>query len=69
MPERWEIWERLAVRIDLVLVEASARAARVDRMWDQRPETGRHLVAGAGHNLHLEQPQRWINLLGNLLGC
>lgn len=67
LQEQWDSWNALPMPVDLVLAEKSILdAARVDRMCE-RPRTGRHVVAGAGHDLHLEQPQRWITLLRTLL--
>jgi pimeloyl-ACP methyl ester carboxylesterase len=64
LAERWDIWDRLPMPVDLVLAEHSAiDAARIDRMTDVRPHTARHTIAGAHHDLHLDQPERWLALL------
>jgi pimeloyl-ACP methyl ester carboxylesterase len=50
------------------LAEHSAiDTARIDRMCAMRPQTGRHVVAGARHDLHLDQPERWLALLADLI--
>lgn len=66
--ERWDVWDRLTCRVDLVLGENSAiDQNRVDLMCARRPEAGRHVVPGAGHDVHLDQPDHWIALLERLL--
>jgi pimeloyl-ACP methyl ester carboxylesterase len=66
--ERWDAWDRLTCRVDLVVGENSAiDRNRIDLMCTRRPETGLHAVSGAGHDVHLDQPGRWIALLERLL--
>jgi pimeloyl-ACP methyl ester carboxylesterase len=66
--ERWDIWGRLALRADLVLAERSMISeARIDRMCAVRPQTGRYTIRDAGHDVHLDQPDRWLHRLRALL--
>jgi pimeloyl-ACP methyl ester carboxylesterase len=66
--ERWDLWERLTIPIDLVIAERSAiDGARVERMRRIRTDTRFHTVADTGHDLHLDQPEHWIALLKSLL--
>ncbi|HEY1644331.1 MAG TPA: alpha/beta hydrolase [Streptosporangiaceae bacterium] len=65
--ERWDIWDRLTIPVDLVVAERSTiDAARIGQMR-RRPGTGYHVIAGAGHDLHLDQHERWIQALGEIL--
>jgi hypothetical protein len=49
--ERWEIWDRLALRTDLVLAERSTiDADRVDQMCaESAAQPARRSVSGASH--------------------
>jgi pimeloyl-ACP methyl ester carboxylesterase len=69
--ERWDIWDRLTIPVDLVLAEhgtVSGSGSRIERMGRLRPGARRHVVAGAGHDLHLDQHDRWVRVLREILG-
>jgi pimeloyl-ACP methyl ester carboxylesterase len=67
--ERWDIWERLTIPVDLVVAERNAvDSSRIDRMCEVRPGARRHVIAGAGHDLHLDQHDRWVRVLRGILG-
>lgn len=38
-------------------------AAEIDQMLTLRPGTGHVVVPNAGHDIHLDQPQAWTQLL------
>jgi hypothetical protein len=42
-------------------------AGRIARMRVARPDAGHHVISGAWHDLHLDQPARWHHLLETLL--
>lgn len=68
LEERWDIWDRLSIPVDLVLAEHSViDGSRVDRMCGVRPQTRRHVIVGAHHDLHLDQSERWLALLAELV--
>lgn len=48
----------------LIMVEVMSAAAA---MRCARPEAGYHAIPGAGHDVHLDQPERWHQLLESLL--
>jgi pimeloyl-ACP methyl ester carboxylesterase len=41
--------------------------ARIDRMCAVRPQTGRYTIKDAGHDVHLDQPDRWLHQVQALL--
>lgn len=66
--ERWDEWHSLRVPTTLVLGEhGDVDAARVERMCAARPETGRVVIPGAGHDVHLDQSEAWIDTLQHTL--
>lgn len=66
--EWWQAWSSLRAATLLVLAERSnIDTGRVDRMCQLRPDTQRVIVTGAGHDLHLEQPDAWITALRQYL--
>jgi pimeloyl-ACP methyl ester carboxylesterase len=66
--ESWPEWEALAHPTLLVLGQTgSIDPDRVDRMLAVRPTTRRVTIADAGHDVHLEQPQAWLDVLDEFL--
>jgi len=56
--ESWPDWESLPHPTLLVLGQTgSINPSRVDRMLAVRPATRRVPIAGAGHDVHLDQPK------------
>ncbi|WP_265448102.1 alpha/beta fold hydrolase [Flexivirga meconopsidis] len=61
---RWRAWEKVTAPTELVLAERSLLdAAQVERMVATRPGIRVRTIAGAGHDLHLDQPLEWIAAL------
>lgn len=68
--ERWEEWQSLWVPTTLVLGEhGDVDATRVERMCATRPETRRVVIPGAGHDVHLDEPEVWIDTLRCILAA
>jgi pimeloyl-ACP methyl ester carboxylesterase len=66
--ECWPEWESLPHPTLLVLGETgSIDPSRVDRMLAVRPATRRVTIAGAGHDVHLDQPRAWLHALDEFL--
>ena len=66
--EYWPEWESLPQPTLLVLGQTgSIDPARVDRMLAMRPATKRVTIAGAGHDVHLDQPRAWLQALDEFL--
>jgi pimeloyl-ACP methyl ester carboxylesterase len=66
--ESWPEWESLPHPTLLVLGQTgSIDPGRVDRMLAVRPATRRVTIAGAGHDVHLDQPQVWLHALDEFL--
>jgi pimeloyl-ACP methyl ester carboxylesterase len=67
--EYWPEWESLPHPTLLVLGQTGINApGRADRMLAVRPRTRRVTIAGAGHDVHLDQPQAWLQVLDEFLG-
>ena len=65
---RWAEWQQVKAPTLLVQAERSyLDAAEVGRMLDLRPGTCHVRVPGAGHDVHLDQPQAWTQLLRHYL--
>lgn len=65
---RWAQWEQVQAPTLLVQAERSyLDAAEIERMLTLRPGTGHVVVPEAGHDVHLEQPQAWTQLLRSYL--
>ena len=61
---RWTEWQQVQAPSLLVQAERSyLDAAEIDRMLTLRPGTGHVVVPDAGHDVHLDQPQAWTQLL------
>ena len=66
--EYWREWESLPQPTLLVLGQTgSIDPVRVDRMLALRPGTRRVTIAGAGHDVHLDQPRAWLQVLDEFL--
>jgi pimeloyl-ACP methyl ester carboxylesterase len=66
--EYWPEWESLPQPTLLVLGRTgSIEPSRVDRMLAVRPATRRVTIAGAGHDVHLDQPRAWLQALDEFL--
>ncbi|MDQ6637815.1 MAG: alpha/beta hydrolase [Candidatus Dormibacteraeota bacterium] len=62
--ECWQQWRRLRVPTHLVVAERTATdLERISRMCQARPDVQLTTVPDAGHDLHLEQPQAFLQLL------
>lgn len=66
--EHWRDWFRLRVPTMLVLAECSGiDSGRIDRMLGERPSTRCVVIPRGGHDLHLDQPDAWIEALRRFL--
>jgi pimeloyl-ACP methyl ester carboxylesterase len=66
--EHWQEWRSLRVPTLLVLGEHSGiDAHRIETMCRLRPATQRVVITGAGHDVHLDQPEAWIRTLQHFL--
>ena len=66
--EYWPEWESLPQPTLLVLGQSGTiDPDRVERMLAKRPATRRVTIAGAGHDVHLDQPQAWLQALDEFL--
>ncbi|PPK94739.1 pimeloyl-ACP methyl ester carboxylesterase [Kineococcus xinjiangensis] len=64
----WTEWQRVQAPTLLVQAQRSILdAAEIDRMLELRPGTGHVVVPDAGHDVHLDQPQAWTQLLRDSL--
>ncbi|GAB3598252.1 alpha/beta hydrolase [Kineococcus gypseus] len=65
---RWSEWQQVQAPTLLVQAQRSGLdAAEVDRMLELRPGTGHVVVPDAGHDVHLDQPRAWTQLLRRYL--
>ncbi|SNY66681.1 alpha/beta fold hydrolase [Paractinoplanes atraurantiacus] len=61
---RWAEWEQIIAPTLLVTGEKGiVPATETEQMLAVRPETAHAVIAGAGHDAHLEQPEAWIEAL------
>ena len=66
--ESWPEWESLPQPTLLVLGQTgSIDSGQIDRMLEARPATRRVTIAGAGHDVHLDQPRAWLDTLDAFL--
>lgn len=64
---RWRAWESVNVPTHLVVAEHSAiPAGQVERMR-RGASVECTTIAGAGHDIHLDQPQAWLRTLQRIL--
>jgi 2-succinyl-6-hydroxy-2,4-cyclohexadiene-1-carboxylate synthase len=65
MPPLWDRLPELATRVELVVGERDEKFRDVAaRMAERLPDGHVHVVAGAGHAVHLEAPDALVELLG-----
>ncbi|WP_432489662.1 alpha/beta fold hydrolase [Kineococcus sp. SYSU DK018] len=65
---RWTEWQQVQAPTLLVQAERSyLDAAEIAQMLELRPGTGHVVVPDAGHDVHLDQPQAWTQLLRRYL--
>ncbi|MFF5081868.1 alpha/beta fold hydrolase [Actinoplanes sp. NPDC000266] len=61
---RWAEWERVTAPTLLVTGDKGIISqAEIEKMLAVRPEAAHAVIAGAGHDVHLEQPGAWIETL------
>jgi pimeloyl-ACP methyl ester carboxylesterase len=66
--EAWQEWEDVTQPTLLVLGESGTiDPARIERMVAMRPQTRLVTIGGAGHDVHLDQPQEWLKTLDTFL--
>jgi pimeloyl-ACP methyl ester carboxylesterase len=66
--EIWPEWESLPQPTLLVLGQpGNIDPGLIDRMLEARPATRRVTIAGAGHDVHLDQPRAWLDTLDAFL--
>jgi pimeloyl-ACP methyl ester carboxylesterase len=67
--EAWTAWAGLAQPTLLVLGESGLiDQERIARMLAIRPQAHMVTIDGAGHDVHLDQPQEWLKVLDDFLG-
>ena len=67
--EAWPEWQAVRQPTLLVLGEHGwIDPERVDHMLAVRPAMRRVMIAGAGHDVHLDQSQAWMRALDEFLG-
>jgi pimeloyl-ACP methyl ester carboxylesterase len=65
---RWDEWQRVKAPTLLVLAERGViEAPESQRMLRTRPEVTHTVIAGCGHDAHLEQHDAWIRVLRDFL--
>ena len=65
---RWDAWARVTAPTLLVRGEhGTVDAGDWRRMLDRRPDVAHLIVPGAGHDVHLDRPDAWHELLRNFL--
>ncbi|MEU4221736.1 alpha/beta hydrolase [Actinoplanes sp. NPDC026623] len=65
---QWAQWARVTAPTLLVRGEnGTTTADEVSRMVELRPDVEHAVIAGAGHDAHLENPGEWARLLGSFL--
>ena len=64
----WAEWA--AIRCPALIVRAADGSARADseRMLELLPGSRVAEIADAGHDVHLDQPERWRAAVGDFLG-
>lgn len=68
--EHLEEWSRVSAPTLLVRGEhGSLTESQVESMCALRPDTEVAVVAGAGHDVHLEAPQAWLRVLRRFLAA
>jgi len=70
LPTLWDRLERLDLPTLLVVGERDEKfAATADRMARAMPNARIALIAGAGHTVHLEAPDAWLEAVISFLGA
>lgn len=64
----WEAWARVVAPTLIVRAERGVAIGQVERMLELQPRATFVEVAGAQHDLHLEQPAAWRRALSSFLG-
>jgi len=67
--EAWSEWEELSQPVLLVLGETGMiDQKRIAQMVSVRQRTRLVTIDGAGHDVHLDQPQAWLKILDDFRG-
>jgi pimeloyl-ACP methyl ester carboxylesterase len=65
------LWERLpAIDVPTLIVAGELDSKFVDigrRMAQHLPDARLTIVSGAGHTVHLEKPDEWLEVVGSFL--
>lgn len=65
---RWRAWDGITAPTTLVHADAGTVAAtEIAEMIRRRPEVRTVRIDGAGHDVHLEQPEKWLEVVGRFL--
>ncbi|WP_170226418.1 alpha/beta fold hydrolase [Rudaeicoccus suwonensis] len=65
---RWRAWDSITAPTTLVHADAGTVAAtEIAEMVTRRPEVRTEQIVGAGHDVHLEQPEKWLEVVGRFL--
>jgi len=63
----WDEWARICCPVLVVRAQRGLPAGDTVRMLESVPQARLVEIANAGHDLHLEQPQRWRESLEGFL--
>jgi len=63
----WDEWAAIRCPVLVVRAERGASARDTQRMLELLPQTRLREIANAGHDLHLDQPERWRQILEEFL--
>jgi pimeloyl-ACP methyl ester carboxylesterase len=61
--DRWHHWRRIECPALVVRAAAGMAPEEAKRMIELLPRTGLAEIEGAGHDLHLDQPDRWREIV------
>ena len=67
--DRWDAWASIRCPILVVSGEARLPTSVEQRLRASQPDAVFREVAGAGHDLHIEQTDRWLGVLTAFLGA
>ena len=68
LPSLWDVLPNIQTRTLIIAGELDAKFVEIGKeMAAMLPQAELHIVSGAGHTVHLERPQLWVEAVDEFI--